>query len=149
MSTESFDERFYRDEPERIRAQGLTRDELLEEFRQELRSCKQAWDAYRRYQDSNRAQSTAEDIAEAEQSYKDFKNDAAQIYEYDDILDALVNIRATGNVMKYVINQGIKESPPYNRSEPARTTAQPAPRSNTSWLIWTLIIGVALFLLFR
>jgi len=149
MSTESFDERFYRDEPDRIRAQGFTREELLEEFRRELRSCKQMWDNYRYYQDPNRGQFTAEDIAEAEQSYKEFKNDTAEIYEYDDILDALVKIRGTGNVMNYVISKGVKEGPLGNRRNAAPAAQQPARNSPVGAIIWLAIAGVILFLIFR
>lgn len=151
MSTESFDETFYRDEPGRIRAQGFSREELLEEFRQELRSCKQMWDNYRYYQDPNRGQFTAEDIAEAEASYKEFKNDTAEIYEYDDILDALVKIRGTGNVMTYVINKGIKEGPLGNRppAAAAAATPRPAKASPLGAIVWIVLGGVILFLLFR
>ena len=134
-------ERYYKEAPGLIRSKGYTHEQLVELLAKEIRACKDLWGAYQRHQEPNRRQLAAEEIADAEAAYKGYKNDTMNARE-DDIIDSIVNIKATGMVMQHVIKLGTG-----GRGKGRSPAGQPASRIGA--IIWIVAIGAILFFIFR
>ncbi len=108
MREEPVDYEQFRQQQEReILTRMPTKAELLEEIREEIRSSRLALPMYRTVQEVRRYTMTVEDLDQAEEIYQQLRDDQADVFDYTDFVDTLVNLRMTGNTISYILRNGV------------------------------------------
>ena len=78
---------------EEVESSGMSRDELLGEIKESIREVRLALPNYRAIQEPRRYQLTLSDVEDAELMYSQYINDAANIFELEDLQETLMVIR--------------------------------------------------------
>lgn len=96
---------FYARQREEIEDLGLTREELIEDLKGSLRNIKQLLPNYKFIQERKRYQMTVDDVDAATQMCREYAGDDLGLFEYDDIIETVIEMRSKQNLIVGIMDQ--------------------------------------------